>query len=75
MVAMATTFYAMLDRIGVQDALVRQQGKDRKLFDTAFTLQAGRGVLAAVILSAAENWPAVVWRTPRPGLKRESRVE
>ena len=56
MVAMATTFSAMLDSlsvIGVQDALVRQQGKDRKLFDTAFTLQAGRGVLTAVILSAA----------------------
>ena len=54
-VAMTNTFYAIVDavsQIGVQDALVRRGDNDRKLFDTAFTLQAGRSFISCAVLAA-----------------------
>jgi O-antigen/teichoic acid export membrane protein len=68
-VAMATTFSTMLDtlsQIGVQDALVRRADNNRDLFDTAFTLQVGRGILTLIILSA--SGPVASWWFGEPRL-------
>jgi lipopolysaccharide exporter len=66
-VAMATTFSAIveaLSQIGVQDALVRRGDDDRNLFDTAFTLQAVRGVLTCIVLAGAG--PVASWWFSEP---------
>src|SRR5579859_163090 len=68
-VAMANTFSAILDslsQIGVQDALVRRKDDSRDLFDTAFTLQAGRGVITCFIL--AVSGPLASWWFGEPRL-------
>jgi lipopolysaccharide exporter len=68
MVAMATTFSAILDWIsviGVQDALVRRQSNDRTLFNAAFTLQASRGLFTALILTAAGPLASWWFNEPR----------
>jgi lipopolysaccharide exporter len=68
-VAMAATFTAFVDalsQIGVQDALVRRREDDRKLFDTAFTLQAGRGGVTFILLAA--SGPLASWWFGEPRL-------
>ena len=68
-VAMANTFSAIIDslsQIGVQDALVRRGDNDRNLFDTAFTLQAGRGVITFAVLAA--SGPLASWWFGEPRL-------
>jgi lipopolysaccharide exporter len=52
-VALATSISASIDAIsqfGVREALVRLKDHQEDLYDTAFTVQLGRGVLTAVIL-------------------------
>ena len=63
MVAIATTFSGAVDalsQIGVQDALLRRPENDRDLFDTAFTLQAMRGLVTGGIIAygatTVANW-------------------
>jgi lipopolysaccharide exporter len=63
LIAMATAFAAAvesLSQIGVQDALLRQREDDRSLFDTAFTLQALRGLVTGCLIAlsapAAAQW-------------------
>jgi len=68
-VAMATTFATIIDalsHIGVQDALVRRIDDGHNLYDTAFTLQVGRGVITSVIVAAAA--PAASWWFNEPRL-------
>ena len=68
-VAMATTFGAAIEalsQLGLQDALVRRAGDDRALFDTAFTLQAGRAMLIAATVAAAS--PVAAWWFDEPRL-------
>ena len=63
LLAMATTFSAAVDALsvlGLQEALVRSQDRSRALYDTAFTIQAGRAVLTGGIIAlgagAAAHW-------------------
>jgi len=68
-VAMATTFATIIDalsHIGVQDALVRRIDDGHELYDTAFTLQVGRGVITSAIVAAAA--PAAGWWFNEPRL-------
>ncbi len=68
-VAMATAFSAAVDalsELGLQDALVRRVSDDRRLFDTAFTLQAGRALVTSLIVAASA--PAVSWWFNEPRL-------
>jgi lipopolysaccharide exporter len=63
LVAMATTFSASIDSLsalGIQDALIRRADNDRGLFDTAFTMQAARGLVTASIVSLGA-WPISTW--------------
>ena len=67
-VAMATTFTAAVDalsQIGVQDALVRHLGDDRKLFDTGFTLQLGRALITGAIIAGAAPAASLWFNEPR----------
>ncbi len=67
-VAMATTFVAAVDtlsQIGVQDALVRHFGDDRKLFDTGFTLQVGRALVTSAIIAGAAPAASLWFHEPR----------
>ncbi len=53
-VAMATIFSSIVEAlsyVGLQDALVRHPGDDRRLFDTAFTLQLLRALAIGMILA------------------------
>jgi O-antigen/teichoic acid export membrane protein len=63
LIAMATTFTAAIDslsEVGLQDALVRRLVADRRMYDTAFTMQALRSLLTAgvIVLGApvASTW-------------------
>lgn len=63
LVAIATTFAAAVDslsELGLQAALVRQPDDDPSLYDTAFTLQAirglGTGVIIALGAAGAGTW-------------------
>lgn len=67
-VAMATTFAAAVDalsELGLQDALVRRVGEDRRLFNTAFTLQAGRALVTAAVVAGAAPWVGWWFGEPR----------
>ncbi len=69
LVAMATTFATIIDalsHIGVQDALVRRVEDGDELYDTAFTLQVGRGIITGAIVAAAA--PAAGWWFSEPRL-------
>lgn len=60
LVALATSFSFSIDGlsyIGVQDALVRERGLDRAMYDTGFTLTALRGLITALLIVACA-WPA-----------------
>jgi lipopolysaccharide exporter len=59
LVAMATSFVAIVEGLAAFDvdkALIRSQDDDRDLFDTAWTLAALRGVLAAVAMLSVARW-------------------
>ncbi|MBN8899902.1 MAG: oligosaccharide flippase family protein, partial [Rhodospirillales bacterium] len=61
LIAMATSFAAVVDglsQLRVQDALIRNGAGDRDSWDTAFTLQAARGLLTATVIVVAT--PATV---------------
>jgi lipopolysaccharide exporter len=52
-VALATSISASIDAIsqfGVREALVRLKDHQKELYDTAFTIQFGRGILTALLL-------------------------
>ena len=68
LVVMATTFAAAVDslsQIGLQEALVRHPANDRKLFNTAFTLQAGRAVITSGLVVLAAPAAAYWFNEPR----------
>jgi lipopolysaccharide exporter len=59
LVALATGFANVVDSlsaIGVQDALIRETDPNRDMYDTAFALNALRGVLTTVVIVALA-WP------------------
>ena len=63
LIAMATAFSASvgaLSELGVSDALIRRQENERGHYDTAFTMQAIRGLLTGAII-AAGAWAASDW--------------
>lgn len=68
LVALATGFANAVDSlsaIGVQDALVRETSPGRDMYDTAFSLNAIRGAVTAVII-AGVAWPtATFFAEPR----------
>jgi lipopolysaccharide exporter len=69
LLAMASTFAAAIDslsQLGLQDALVRRIADDRALFDTAFTLQAGRALLTSSIIVVSA--PVASWWFNEPRL-------
>jgi O-antigen/teichoic acid export membrane protein len=68
LLAMATTFAAAIEglsALGIQDALVRDPEKNRDLYDTAFTIQAGRAVLTGGIVALGTPWAARWFAEPR----------
>ena len=68
LVAMATAFSAAVDslsQIGVQDALLRRREDDRSLLDTAFTLQALRGLITGGIVAISATTVARLLNEPR----------
>ena len=67
-VAMATTFAAAVEafsELGLQNALVRHTSHDRRLFDTAFTIQAGRAVITGAFVAAAAPAASAWFNEPR----------
>nr|WP_294526648.1 oligosaccharide flippase family protein [uncultured Rhodopila sp.] len=63
LVAIATSFAAAIDslsELGLQAALVRLADDDTRLYDTAFTIQAIRGLLTGLIV-ACGAWSASWW--------------
>ncbi len=63
LVAFATSFAAAIDslsELGLQAALVRKPDNDRSLYDTAFTMQAIRGLVTGAIL-AMGAWVSSTW--------------
>lgn len=63
LVAMATVFSASvgaLSELGVSDALIRRHENERGHYDTAFTMQATRGVLTGSVI-AASAWVVSDW--------------
>lgn len=67
--AMAGTFAAAVDalsQLGLQDALVRHVGNDRRLFNTAFTLQVGRAIIISTFVAGMA--PVAVWWFSEPRL-------
>ena len=69
LLAMASTFAASIEslsQVGLQDALVRHIADDRRLFDTAFTLQAGRALVTSAIIVVCA--PAASWWFNEPRL-------
>lgn len=69
LIAMASTFaqaVEQMSQLGLGDALVRRRGPAHELFDAAFTLQLGRGVLTAALLAAFA--PAAAWWFDEPRL-------
>ncbi len=68
LVAMATAFSQSVDafsEVGLRDALVRHAEEGRGLYDTAFTLQALRGVITAIIVGAAAPFASLWFHEPR----------
>ena len=68
LVAMATAFAATveaLSEVGVQDALVRHSDSDRRLFDAAFTIQAGRALMTGAIIALSARFASHWFDEPR----------
>ena len=68
LLAMASTFSAAVEALsvlGIQDALVRNPERSRDLYDTAFTIQAGRAVLTGGIVALGASWAAQWFAEPR----------
>jgi len=69
-VALATSISMSIDAIsqfGVRDALVRLKDHRKELYDTAFTIQFGRGVLTAALLVALGAFSTDWLGDPRVG--------
>jgi lipopolysaccharide exporter len=69
LLAMASTFAVAIDslsQLGLQDALVRRVADDRKLFDTAFTLQVGRALVTSGLIALCA--PIASWWFNEPRL-------
>lgn len=67
-VAMATTFSAAIDslsELGLLDALVRRPDSGRGLYDTAFTMQALRGLLTGAVIAAGASAASAWFAEPR----------
>ena len=62
--AFATTVDAM-SSLGTDDALVRERDADRAMYDTAFTLNAIRGLLTGLVLLSTASTVAVFFSEPR----------
>ena len=63
LVAIATSLVAAIEamsELGLRDALVRHPENDRKLFDTAFTMQLVRAVASALVIGSGA-WVAAAW--------------
>lgn len=68
LVAMAMAFSQSVDALstaGLPDALVRHQTTERDLYDTAFTMQAIRGLLTGAIIAAASPFAGTFLGDPR----------
>lgn len=68
LIAMATSVAAVVDglsQLRVQEALIRNGAGDRDSWDTAFTLQAGRGLLTATVIVAATPATTAWFGEPR----------
>ena len=68
LVALATTFVLSIDSlsfIGVEDAVVRERNPDRGAYDTAFTLNALRGLATALLVAALAQPVAAFFEEPR----------
>ena len=68
LIAMATTFAAAVDalsELGLADALVRRREADRRLWDTAFTMQAIRGVVTGAVVAAGAYPASLLFGEPR----------
>ncbi len=68
LVAIATSFSQAIDglaEIGVQDALIREKSLDRAMYDTAFTLNLMRGVMAGLVIFAGAQPVAEFFGDPR----------
>ncbi len=68
LVALGAAFAQTVDAmsvLGTEDALIREREPTRALYDTAFTLNAMRGVLTGAVVAAAA-WPiAIFFNEPR----------
>ncbi len=68
LVALATTLVTVLEtlfELGFDLTLIQNQSADRKLYNTAWTLQVLRGAIAALILLAAAQPMALLYDEPR----------
>jgi lipopolysaccharide exporter len=68
LVALAMSFSRGIDilaDLGVQDALIRQPNPNRNAYDTAFTINAIRGLITATIITASAYPFAVFFGEPR----------
>jgi O-antigen/teichoic acid export membrane protein len=68
LVAMATAFSSAIDAfsaLGLQEALIRRKENDWGLYDTAFTMQAIRGLLTAAVLAAGASAAGTWFEEPR----------
>jgi O-antigen/teichoic acid export membrane protein len=68
LVAMATTFSAAIEALsmlGLDDALIRRHDAERDLYDTAFSLQAIRGLANGLVVIAGAHAAAAWFEEPR----------
>ena len=68
LVAVATTVSAAvegLSQLGVRDALVRMHDDRRDYYDTAFSIQVGRGLVTGVLIAAVSSYAAIFMAEPR----------
>lgn len=68
LLAMALTFSQAVDgltQVGIQDALVRSEHRDRDLYNTAFSLQIVRNLLAGLVIAAGAYPASIYFKEPR----------
>ena len=68
LIAMATTFAGAVDalsELGLADALVRRREADRRLYDTAFTMQAIRGAVTGAVVALGAYPASLLFGEPR----------
>lgn len=67
-VAIATTYVAAFDSVssvGLQEAILRTDGAEERLHDTAFTLAIGRGVINGALVALSAPFAASFFNEPR----------